>query len=474
MINKFRLNRKYIGTVLLTVPIIIFLFQGCTSSSWPIPGTFIAVSAAITSPAHGSRHSEGAIISFTGTGYGINKSKLGGTALVWTSDKDGQIGTGMTFDITSLSENTHVITLTATDSNGDTATASITIKVGVAWLPAPQLNFRQIITMDSSITPSDRTNFPVLVQITDQNNPIFGNSQPDGDDIVFTESDGVTKLDHEIDHYKDTTTRELDAWVRIPNLSSTVDTVLYMYYGNNSISSQENENAVWDSNYVMVHHLQESPADGVTGHIDSTQYGNDGTPMNFEDNTGTTNAIGKIGGADSFAGDNDYVTVSDSNSLDITNELTFEIWVKNAGGPINQIVIDKRDVVRNPPGWWRFSMWNGQTSFQVSRDVWMSTSWTTSIGDNTWHHVAGVMNGRLQLYVDGVIRRNVNNWIGNMTTNDAPLFIGKYITDVAFYIGGIDEIRISNTARSADWIAASFNNQNNPTGYLIFNTEEIF
>jgi hypothetical protein len=39
--------------------------------------------------------------------------------------------------------------------------------------------------------------------------------------------------------------------------------------------------------------------------------------------------------------------------------------------------------------------------------------------------------------------------------------------------GFIDEVRISNAGRSAEWIKASYNNQNTPENYLIFGAEEI-
>jgi len=43
-----------------------------------------------------------------------------------------------------------------------------------------------------------------------------------------------------------------------------------------------------------------------------------------------------------------------------------------------------------------------------------------------------------------------------------------------FFSGGIDEVRISNIARSADWITTSYRNQNSPGTYLTFNNQETF
>lgn len=60
--------------------------------------------------------------------------------------------------------------------------------------------YRQKITINpdpagNDLVPSQQNHFPVLIKITDQNNSIFGNALSNGDDILFTASDGTTKLD---------------------------------------------------------------------------------------------------------------------------------------------------------------------------------------------------------------------------------------------------------------------------------------
>jgi hypothetical protein len=55
--------------------------------------------------------------------------------------------------------------------------------------------YRQKITISSSLVDSDQTNFPYMVKITAPANPVFANALASGDDILFTDSDGTTKLD---------------------------------------------------------------------------------------------------------------------------------------------------------------------------------------------------------------------------------------------------------------------------------------
>ena len=47
-----------------------------------------------------------------------------------------------------------------------------------------------------------------------------------------------------------------------------------MYYGNSTVGSQENPTGVWDSNYLLVHHLEEAPTGTIT---DSTGNNEDGS-----------------------------------------------------------------------------------------------------------------------------------------------------------------------------------------------------
>ncbi|NIO12218.1 MAG: DUF2341 domain-containing protein, partial [Deltaproteobacteria bacterium] len=111
--------------------------------------------------------------------------------------------------------------------------------------------------------PGTLSNFPALVSIT------MGGSEhwlkwsgahasghvekEQGWDIVFKSSDGHI-LDHEIEEY-DGTNGVLVAWVRVPSVSKSASTVIYMYYGNICIlESQENVPGVWDADFKGVWH----------------------------------------------------------------------------------------------------------------------------------------------------------------------------------------------------------------------------
>ena len=98
---------------------------GHVSPSGPING---APTVSITSLADGSTFDSGATILFEGTASDTEDGDLT-TSLVWTSDIDGQIGTGGSFS-TTLGDGSHTITASVTDSGGKTGSASIGITVG--------------------------------------------------------------------------------------------------------------------------------------------------------------------------------------------------------------------------------------------------------------------------------------------------------------------------------------------------------
>ncbi|MBS3750703.1 MAG: S8 family serine peptidase [Anaerolineales bacterium] len=85
-------------------------------------------SVSITSPADGASFDSGASIDFAGSATDNEDGDLT-SELVWTSDLDGQIGTGGSFTAV-LSDGTHTITAEVTDSGDNTGSDSITITVG--------------------------------------------------------------------------------------------------------------------------------------------------------------------------------------------------------------------------------------------------------------------------------------------------------------------------------------------------------
>ncbi len=351
-------------------------------------------------------------------------------------------------------------------------------------------SFRQKITIDSSMVPGDLSNFPVLVDVTNTNliaSPGGNVGKLNGGDILFTNSNGTIKLDHEIESYNNAT-GALVAWVEVPAVWSTADTVFYMYYGNAGAADQWNVNGTWDeggaNNFLMVQHLQE-----ISGtHFDSTVNGNDGTAFGGV----TQNALGQINGADEFDGLDDYIAIQNLNynTAGQIDKLTVCAWFNTSlggGGSFDNWAIvdfDRSD-------YYNFFIYGdtGEIGFSTGGTGIVDMQGNTPANDGFWHYGCVVFDSSLvndkMIYLDGGLDAQQDAYtIGtNLGTGNTRYgFIGDGSEAIVFdgdrnglyYEGFIDEFRISNTARTPDWIETSFNNQDDPSSFLSFDAQEIF
>ena len=84
----------------------------------------------IITPSNSDHFEVGEIIIFTGIAIDLTEGEILEDSLVWTSNIDEEIETGLIFYLNNLSEGEHEITLTATNSQEVEETATITITVG--------------------------------------------------------------------------------------------------------------------------------------------------------------------------------------------------------------------------------------------------------------------------------------------------------------------------------------------------------
>ncbi|MBX5327281.1 DUF2341 domain-containing protein, partial [Candidatus Bathyarchaeota archaeon A05DMB-4] len=378
---------------------------------------------------------------------------------------EGWTFSGWSGDLSGL---TNPATVTMTGNKTVTATFTNNQWLSIDW------KYRRTITIDHTKVSGTQTSFPVLIELIDSG--LVGKAQPDGDDFLFTNTNNV-KLDHEIELY-DNSIGRLIVWVHIPSLSSTTDTMLYMYYGNPNCGNQQNPVAVWDSSYKLVLHLDEK-----TGtHYDSTTNGNNGTPLN-----GVAQGIaGKIDGADTFDGVNDYIEVPHSNTLaGYTQAFTASFWIKLEDTTRRQAILNKYNTATNQRGWFiEYNPVDRPTrpfGFYASQDGTNYREWCASFvpAAGVWYHITVVWEANTvpKFYVNGAQVSTVGtSTIASIYNNvGVPLHIGRCTYNTARYLkGSLDEITISNPARSASWILTSYNNQLNPSTFYSVGAEETF
>jgi hypothetical protein len=88
-----------------------------------------------------------------------------------------------------------------------------------------------------------------------------------------------------------------------------------------------------------------------------------------------------------------------------------------------------------------------------------------------WHHVVGIWkgSGTPDVYVDGALDNAATITGGTLgsisTTAHALIGATPESSYRSYFNGGIDEVRSSKTARSADWIKTEYNNQSSPATF---------
>ncbi|MFH1657193.1 MAG: LamG-like jellyroll fold domain-containing protein [bacterium] len=179
-------------------------------------------------------------------------------------------------------------------------------------------------------------------------------------------------------------------------------------------------------------------------------------------NGGVTFDDGVIGRAARFNGSTGYIEIDDSNSLDITDEITIELWVKFIGAAPSPY-----DNVINKDTWW--GPWsiilesNLRVKFSLSPDYSGARrgDGNKTIEAEKWHHI--VLTGDtsyMEGFIDGELVLSMDQDISSIGTTDTPLYIGRQGTGGYYFEGYIDEVRIYNKSLSSAEIQQFYTQEN--------------
>ena len=363
--------------------------------------------------------------------------------------------------------------------------------------------YRNKITVSlNSVISNDLSNFPVLIKFT--HDDLKQANENMGRDFVFTESDGITKLSHEIEHY-DENTGEIVAWVNFPTLSAASTSDIYIYYKGNSVGF--NSADVWNDDYVLVWHLNQTSTGSIGEFVDATGNGNDGrggggTKVGYSAARIPHSTDGQIGGGQwlkgptttgTGEGTGDMIWTHDNIQGMPTRDFTIELWVGDVtntppGGNDslhNDIVSfctthtgDAKNIWSNHINLWRAGNVKMKilTSFYVSTvDPGHPVDDDNPAAFTNWNHIVAVYNqkdadgtqGNSQLYINGELVKDENRSGGLnhiIRTSDLRMVLGGDVDGVAGnncakvnneLKGKVDELRISSGLRTADYAAAS-------------------
>ena len=307
------------------------------------------------------------------------------------------------------------------------------------------------------------TDYPVLVNISGDTD-LQNHAQSTCNDVVFTDSTGRNMLNFEFENAS-CSSGNLVAWVQIPILYTNQDTIIYMYYGNPSATSQANAPNVWDSDYKGVWHLGPTTPNGSTLSVnDSTSNGNNGTGNNV------TETSGEIDGAASFNGITSSIkqsnVASEVNGLYATSGVgwTTEAWFNNSS-PANYEAIIGRGGGTGTASTYALYL---NSSGNLNTDLSGSTTGVdpgVNLSTGTWHFIVITWNGtNAYAYLDGGSAIPLS--VGAASEQAATFCIGANNSCTSnFYYGSIDEVRVSDIARSFGWITTEYNNESSPSTF---------
>jgi hypothetical protein len=346
--------------------------------------------------------------------------------------------------------------VSVTTGGGTSGTVSFTVT------NAAFSRYRAITIDHTKVANTDQSNFPFLFSGTFSYLATVANggevTNASGYDISFyADAAGATPLRWEMESY-DPASGTINAWILVPTLSHTANTTIYLFYGNAGITSFQGGafGSVWDANFQAVWHL---PNGGVLTANDSTANGNNAAIV------GASAAAGRIGGGAEFSSASDSITAPNSASLNITGAWTLSCWVYPTVSNAYQGLISRGGTS------WDYAMYlipsGTNYIYLVSGDdeiaVRVSRPWSL----NAWNHIVVTVSQSAiaTFYINGKQAAVSQTAVSLPQSDVATTTLGRN------FIGTLDECRVSSSARSGDWIATEFNNQNSPATFYSIGAE---
>lgn len=304
------------------------------------------------------------------------------------------------------------------------------------------------------------TSFPVLIRLDDDfADDILDEALASGADVRFSSSDGSTELSYQIERWSSTAA---EIWVLVPSITgnSTTDIRIYWKKAGQSDASAASTVFATGNSYAGVWHLSETGSNTVGNYKDATGTTNN-TAAGGMTNGGSGQVTGVVGNATAFDGAGSYLGFGAVPGS--TSAQTVSFWMK-ADALAYMSVVDKLPNDASGVGW----------NFKARNDgaMWYRTGSETATSDytkasaysaGTWVHVTGTFSGGSQLlYINGVAAGAAMTGV-TRTVNNSTTYMRFGTPSVAAttedYDGALDEVQISSTARSANWIKLTYENQ---------------
>ena len=284
--------------------------------------------------------------------------------------------------------------------------------------------------------------FPLLVRLH-RDFLDFRQAKPNGDDLRFSSSTGE-RLAYQLEDW-DADKGVASVWVRVPKITGNSRQEIKLHWGNANATSESDGKAVFNESneYLSVWHMSDPVRDEV-GSLTSTDNGT----------TPTAGMIGTArhlpGGKGIFGGEKipNYPSGASPHSTEAwfrpeRPNTTLIAWGNEQAQ--GKVVMQ----FRSPPHIRMDCYFSGGNVASDSR---------LPLGD--WTHVVHTYReGESKIYVNGVLEgTNLKQGPPLNIKSPARLWLGGWYNNFDF-VGDLDEVRVSQVVRSADWIKLQYENQ---------------
>jgi hypothetical protein len=301
----------------------------------------------------------------------------------------------------------------------------------------------------------------------------FTQAKADGSDlrfIYYNSTDGTqNELNYWIESWNST------AWkasirIKVPYIPANNTIGIYVYYGNPDAESVSNFDAAFqklmaDEHTVALWHFDEGQGSKTQ---DASKYSNLGFLYNT---TWNRDATFSYGSALAFNGNNSYMEVSYSPSLDLVEAFAVEAWVKPNDTYNGQFIL-----VKKADSFWGFNYAlgiggqpGGATAFNKAWFSYYSIEdgqryiiSNVTLESEKWCHIIGVKEGyHNRLYVNSSLVAYSVDESQTPRVGKEPLYIGAFLAPgygkvSSFFNGTIDEVRILNRVLTTPEVKADY------------------
>ena len=318
-------------------------------------------------------------------------------------------------------------------------------------------------TVQAGQVPSTQTNFPVVLWPTDnrfrtvaQGGNVSNNGS--GFDIrPYSDAGLTTPLTYElVPNSYVATTGQFEMHVLVPSLADGY--VIYVGYGDSALNTDGSSTGTWDSNFLGVWHLG----------IPATLSGEDSTSNNNDitTNQGATALAGKLGGGATFDGVNDQMSATIVHGIG-TGDFTISAWVNATSIALYEGIMSFGTYAPNmairaassPNNWGAY--WGAER--------------TSGFGPSTstWYRLSMRRSGSEVTFFRDTAQESSNYTISTSISSNA-FRLGNN-GDTAWFDGGLDEARMSNSYRADSWLTTEYRNQNAPNGtFYVIGAEQTY